>query len=47
MHIINPADIAGLRAAGDTVFVDARGGADAFVGAALPGATAPTGLPAG
>lgn len=30
MHIINPADIAGLRAAGDTVFVDARGGADAF-----------------
>jgi thiosulfate/3-mercaptopyruvate sulfurtransferase len=30
MHIINPADIAAFRATGDTVFIDARGGADAY-----------------
>lgn len=30
MYLINTEEIAGLRETGDTVFVDARGGADAF-----------------
>jgi len=30
MHIIDPSDIADLKATGDTVFVDARGGSDAY-----------------
>ena len=30
MHLIDPSDIADLKATGDTVFVDARGGSDAY-----------------
>ncbi len=30
MYLINPANISALRTSGDTVFIEARGGADAF-----------------